>query len=159
MAFPSFICPCPRRKGQRHGKLILIIFQSKLKHQKATRCYSPRVPGRQQRQNLHLLFISVGSGEGAGGPVRPAFVQLSGPGLLPCWPWNVVPRCNRGTFSIREWTAEVQLRFSFSFLALSPQSPPWPDSERPEKQWSRCWQGCCAAQPSGRVPVLSGHKG
>ena len=71
MPFLSFICPYPRFKAQRLRKLILIIFQSKLKRQKVTSCYSPRVPGRRQRRALHLLFISAGSRRGRGRACAP----------------------------------------------------------------------------------------
>lgn len=38
-----------------------------------------------------------------------------------------------GHSASREWTAEIQSRFSFYFLAQNPQWPLWPDSKRPEK--------------------------
>lgn len=59
-----------------------------------------------------------------------------------------------GDSASREWTAEVQLHFSFSFLAPSPWSPPWPDSERPES--SDLDAGRDAVQPAHRArpPVL-----
>lgn len=53
-----------------------------------------------------------------------------------------------GHSASREWTAEIQSRFSFYFLAQNPQSPLWPDSKRPEKDGL----GCCAG-------VHAGHQG
>lgn len=84
----------------------------------------------------------------------------------------------------REWAAEVQLCFSFSFLAPGPRSPPWPDSERPEcssleagrdavcpaPRRLLCWnvpdtkaRPGCASRGGGGLPLLrlvgSGHGG
>lgn len=53
-----------------------------------------------------------------------------------------------GHSASREWTAEIQSRFSFYFLAQNPQSPLWPDSQRAEKDGL----GCCAR-------VYAGHQG
>ena len=53
-----------------------------------------------------------------------------------------------GHSASREWTAEIQSRFSFFFLAQNPQSPLWPDSKRLEKGGL----GCCAR-------VHAGHRG
>lgn len=67
-----------------------------------------------------------------------------------------------GHSACREWAAEVHLCFSFSFLALGPWSPPWPDSERPES--SSLEAGRDVGQPSPAqqpAPLLecAGHKG
>lgn len=50
-----------------------------------------------------------------------------------------------GHSASREWTAEIQSRFSFYFLAQNPQSPLWPDSQRAEKDGL----GCCARVYAG----------
>lgn len=60
-----------------------------------------------------------------------------------------------GHSASREWTAEVQLCFSFSFLAPSPWSPLWLDSERPES--SNLDAGRDGVHPSAVGP--SSHAG
>lgn len=144
-----------------------------------------RVPGKRQRQNPHLLFISPGGGEDRGGPVRLPFVQRSGRASSPAGREMSCRDVIVGHSASREWTTEVQLRFSFSFLAPSPRSPLWPDSERPESSTLDAggdagspapWAGPCAGMqarhkgwagvglPSEacRVPLLclvcSGHR-
>lgn len=59
-----------------------------------------------------------------------------------------------GHSASREWSAEIQLCFSFSFLAPSPQSPLWPDSERPES--SNLDAGRNGVQPLPSGPELLG---
>lgn len=59
-----------------------------------------------------------------------------------------------GHSACREWAAEVHLCFSFSFLALGPWSPPWPDSERPES--SSLEAGRDAGQPSPAAGSCAG---
>lgn len=45
-----------------------------------------------------------------------------------------------GHSASREWTAEIQSRFSFYFLAQNPQSPLWPDSKAGEGWLGMlCW--------------------
>lgn len=39
-----------------------------------------------------------------------------------------------GHSASREWTAELQPRFSLFSLAPGPRSPPWPNSERPDSR-------------------------
>lgn len=131
-------------------KLILIIFQSKLKCQKATSHYSYRAPGKRRRQNLHLLFISPGDCEGTGGPPCPPFVQLSGPGCLPCWLSDVMPGCDSGTFSVQRMDYRGSTLLFIFFSGTESLSTLWPDRERPEAAlWMLGGLWCSPAQRAG----------
>lgn len=123
-----------------------------------------RVPGKRQRQNPHLLFISPGGGEGRGGPVRLPFVQLPGRASSPADHEMSCRDVTVGLSASREWTTEIQLRFSFSSGTES-RAPLWPDSERPESSTLDAggdagspapWAGPCAgmqARHKGRAGV------
>lgn len=91
-----------------------------------------RVPGKRQRQNPHLLFISPGGGEDGAGLCACHLFSVRGRTSSPAGHEMSCRDVTVGHSASREWTTEVQLRFSFSLLAPSPRSPLWPDSERPE---------------------------
>lgn len=110
----------------------MVIFQRKLKRRKGTSCYSYRVPGKRRTKPPSFIHKSRGTVRAQAslcawhlfsfqdGASSPAGHEMSRRDVIV------------GHSASREWTSEVQLCFSLSFLAPSLWSSQWPDSERPE---------------------------